>query len=35
MINALERRERAARRGDNDMLFFIGYRSDRPCVVPV
>jgi hypothetical protein len=31
MIIALERRERAARRGDSDIIFFIFFCSDRPC----
>jgi hypothetical protein len=31
-ISALERRERAAHRGDSDMIFFISFRSDIPCM---
>jgi hypothetical protein len=30
MIIALERRERAAHRGDSDIAFSIFHRSDRP-----
>jgi hypothetical protein len=32
MICALERRERAAHRGDTDIVFSYLYRSDRPCM---
>jgi hypothetical protein len=32
MINNLEQLERAAHRGDSDMVFFTFQSSDRPCM---
>jgi hypothetical protein len=32
MSSALERRERAVHRGESDVVFFIYYRCDGPCL---